>query len=159
MPKGVYPEEGARIKNLQEPERLMSTSAGNSQGVVRMIDEPDVIRQKFKTAVTDSEREVRHDPTAKPGISNLIEIMSVATGDPIAAVESRYDGAGYGDFKRDVGDAVVELLAPIQERYGNLRADEPELRRMLARGAEKASETSRPTLETMYERMGFVRPS
>jgi tryptophanyl-tRNA synthetase len=159
VPKGVYPEEGARIKNLQEPERLMSTSAGNPQGVLRMVDEPDVIRQKFKTAVTDSEREVRHDPAAKPGISNLIEIMSVATGDPIVAVESRYDGAGYGDFKREVGDAVVELLAPIQERYGNLRADEPELSRMLARGAEKAAEASRPTLDTMYERMGFVRPS
>jgi tryptophanyl-tRNA synthetase len=159
VPKGVYPEEGARIKNLQEPERLMSTSAGKPQGVVRMVDEPDVIRQKFKTAVTDSEREVRHDLAAKPGISNLIEIMSVATGDPIAAVESRYDGAGYGDFKRDVGDAVVELLSPIQERYGNLRADEPELRRMLARGAEKAAEASRPTLATTYERMGFVRPS
>ena len=159
VPKGVYPEEGARVKNLQEPERLMSTSAGNPQGVVRMVDEPDVIRQKFKTAVTDSERDVRHDPAAKPGISNLIEIMSVATGDPIAAVENRYDGAGYGDFKRDVGDAVVELLAPIQERYGNLRADEPELRRMLARGAETAAEASRPTLDTMYARMGFVRPS
>ncbi|HJR94786.1 MAG TPA: tryptophan--tRNA ligase [Gaiellaceae bacterium] len=159
VPKGVYPEEGARIKNLQEPERLMSTSAGNPQGVVRMVDDPDVIRQKFKTAVTDSEREVRHDPAAKPGISNLIEIMSVATGDPIAAVEGRYDGAGYGDFKGDVGDAVVELLAPIQERYGNLRADEPELRRLLARGAEKAAEASRPTLDTMYERMGFVRPN
>ena len=85
--------------------------------------------------------------------------MSVATGDPIAAVENRYDGAGYGEFKRDVGDAVVELLAPIQERYGSLRADEPELRRMLARGAETAAEASRPTLDTMYARMGFVRPS
>jgi tryptophanyl-tRNA synthetase len=159
VPKGVYPEEGARIKNLQEPERLMSTSAGNPQGVVRMVDEPDVIRQKFKTAVTDSERDVRHDLAAKPGISNLIEIMSVATGDPIVAVESRYDGTGYGDFKRDVGDAVVELLAPIQKRYASLRADEAELRRMLARGAEKAAEASRPTLATMYERMGFVRPS
>ena len=137
----------------------MSTSAGNPQGVVRMVDEPDVIRQKFKTAVTDSEREVRHDPAAKPGISNLFEIMSVATGDPIVAVESRYDGAGYGDFKRDVGDAIVELLAPIQERYADLRSDEPELRRMLAFGAEKAAEVSRPTLDTMYERMGFVRPS
>ncbi|MGH3126281.1 MAG: tryptophan--tRNA ligase [Gaiellaceae bacterium] len=159
VPSGVYPEEGARIKNLQEPERLMSTSAGNPQGVVRIVDEPDVIRNKFKTAVTDSEREVRHDPAAKPGISNLIEIMSVATGDPIVAVESRYDGAGYGDFKRDVGDAVVELLAPIQKRYADLRSDEPELRRMLAVGAEKAAEVSRPTLDTMYERMGFVRPS
>jgi tryptophanyl-tRNA synthetase len=157
IPKGVFPEEGARIKNLQEPERLMSTSAGNPQGVVRIIDEPDVIRQKFKTAVTDSEREVRHDLGAKPGISNLIEIMSVATTTPIAEIESRYDGTGYGDFKRDVGEAVVELLAPIQKRYAELRADEGELRRMLAAGAEKARAASAPTLEVMYERMGFVR--
>jgi tryptophanyl-tRNA synthetase len=157
IPKGVYPEEGSRIKNLQEPERLMSTSAGNPQGVVRIVDAPDVVRQKFKTAITDSEREVRHKPEAKPGISNLIEIMSVATGDSIAAIESRYDGAGYGDFKQDVGEAVVGLLAPIQERYADLRADDEELRRMLAQGADKAAEVSRPTLETMYERMGFVR--
>src|SRR5213593_281801 len=80
IPRGVYPEEGARIKNLQEPERLMSTTRGAPQGVVRMVDEPDVIRKKFKTAVTDSEKEIRHAPDAKPGISNLLEIMSVATG-------------------------------------------------------------------------------
>jgi tryptophanyl-tRNA synthetase len=159
VPRGVYPEEGARVKNLQEPERLMSTSAGNPQGVVRIVDEPDVIRQKFKAAVTDSEREIRHDPSAKPGISNLLEIMSVATGESIDAIAGRYDGAGYGEFKEDVGEAVVTLFAPIQERYRALRADEPALRAMLAAGAEKAREASRPTLEAMYERMGFVRLS
>src|SRR5204863_9565969 len=140
IPRGVYPEEGARIKNLQEPERLMSTARGARQGVVRIVDEPDVIRRKFKTAVTDSGREVRHDPAEKPGISNLIEIMAVATGEPMASIESRYDGAGYGAFKDDVGEAVVRLLTPIQERYAALRADEGELRRMLALGAEKARE-------------------
>ena len=159
VPRGVYPEEGARVKNLQEPERLMSTTRGAPQGVVRIVDEPAVIRRKFKTAVSDSGREVRHDPAEKPGISNLIEIMAVATGEPMASIESRYDGAGYGAFKEDVGEAVVALLAPIQERYAALRADEGELRRMLALGAEKAREASAPTLETMYERMGFVRPS
>jgi tryptophanyl-tRNA synthetase len=157
IPRGVYPEEGARIKNLQEPERLMSTSAGNPLGVVRIVDEPDVIRRKFKTAVTDSEREVRHDPATKPGISNLIEIMSVATGDPIASIEQRFDGAGYGQFKDEVGAAVVELFAPIQSRYAELRADEGELLRLLGLGADMAREASAPTLETMYERMGFVR--
>jgi tryptophanyl-tRNA synthetase len=157
VPRGVFPEEGARIKNLQEPERLMSTSAGNPQGVVRLIDEPDVVRRKFKTAVTDSGREVRHDPAEKPGISNLIEILSVVTGEPVDAVESRYDGAGYGDFKSDVGEAVVELFTPIQARYADLRADEAELVRMLAVGAEKARVASAPTLEAMYERMGFIR--
>jgi tryptophanyl-tRNA synthetase len=156
VPRGVFPEQGARIRNLQEPERLMSTSAGAPQGVVRMIDTPDVVRKKFKTAVTDSGRDVVHDPEQKPGISNLIEIMSVVTGDPIAAIEARYDGRGYGPFKEDVAEAVVTLLAPIQSRYEELRADEGELRRLLARGAEKAREASAPTLSAMYEHMGFV---
>ncbi len=158
IPRGVYPEEGARIKNLQEPERLMSTTRGAPQGVVRMVDEPDVVRKKFKTAVTDSEKEVRHDPERKAGISNLLEIMSVATGEPVTELERRYDGSGYGAFKEDVGEAVVELRAPIQERDHALRADEAELRRLLAVGAEKAREASAPTLAQIYERMGFVRP-
>jgi tryptophanyl-tRNA synthetase len=157
IPRGVYPEEGARIRNLQEPERLMSTTRGAPQGVVRMVDEPDVIRKKFKSAVTDSEKEIRHDPEAKPGISNLLEIMSVATGEPVAELERRYEGAGYGQFKEDVGEAVVALLAPIQERYRELRADERELQRLLAVGAEKARRASEPTLEAMYEHMGFVK--
>jgi tryptophanyl-tRNA synthetase len=158
VPQGVYPEVGARIKNLQEPERLMSTTRGAPQGVVRIVDPPDVIRKKFKTAVTDSGTDVRHSPKDKPGISNLLEIMSVATGDPVPELEARYDGGGYGRFKEDVGEAVVELFAPIQRRYEELRADEPQLREMLALGAGKAREASAPTLETIYERMGFVRP-
>jgi tryptophanyl-tRNA synthetase len=158
VPKGVFPEEGARIKNLQEPERLMSTSRGAPQGVVRMIDPPNVVRKKFKTAVTDSGTEVRHDPDEKPGVSNLIEIMAVATGKSIADVEAQFDGEGYGAFKEGVAEAVVELLAPIQQRYEELRADEGELQRLLGVGAEKAREASAPILESMYERMGFVRP-
>jgi tryptophanyl-tRNA synthetase len=158
VPEGVFPEEGSRIKNLQEPERLMSTTRGAPQGVVRMSDPPDVIRKKFKTAVTDSGTDVRHDPEQKAGISNLIEIMAVVSGLTIADVESRYDGQGYGRFKEDVGEAVVALFAPLQQRYEELRADEGELRRLLAIGAEKAREASAPTLDAMYERMGFVRP-
>jgi len=158
VPEGVFPEEGARIKNLQEPERLMSTTRGAPQGVVRMSDPPDVVRKKFKTAVTDSGTDVRHDPEKKAGISNLIEIMAVVSGTTIADVESRYDGQGYGQFKGDVGEAVVELFTPIQKRYEELRADEGELRRLLGIGADKAREASAPTLDTMYERMGFVRP-
>jgi tryptophanyl-tRNA synthetase len=157
IPHGVFPEEGARIRNLQEPERLMSTTRGAPQGVVRMIDEPDVIRKKFKSAVTDSGNEILHDPTTKPGIANLLEIMSVATGDPVSELERTYDGGGYGQFKEDVGEAVVTLLTPIQERYRALRADERELQRLLAVGAEKARRASEPTLEAMYERMGFVK--
>jgi tryptophanyl-tRNA synthetase len=144
--------------DLQEPENRMSTTRGTPQGTVRILDEPDVIRRKFKTAVTDSGTDVRHDREEKPGITNLLEIMSVATGDPIPDLEARYDGGGYGRFKEDVGEAVVELLVPIQRRYEELRGDEGELRRMLATGAEKARAESEPTLEQMYERMGFARP-
>ena len=158
VPEGVFPEEGARIKNLQEPEKKMSTTGGTEQGTVLMLDPPDVVRKKFKTAVTDSGTDVRHDPEKKAGISNLIEIMAVVSGTTIADVESRYDGQGYGQFKGDVGEAVVELFTPIQKRYEELRADEGELRRLLGIGADKAREASAPTLDTMYERMGFVRP-
>ena len=158
VPEGVFPDEGARIKNLQEPERLMSTTRGAPAGVVRMIDSPDEVRKKFKTAVTDSGTDVRHDPEAKPGVSNMIEIMAVVTGSSIGEVEATFDGQGYGAFKEGVAEAVVELLAPFQQRYEELRADEGELRRMLAVGADKAREASAPTLEAMYERMGFVRP-
>ena len=159
VPEGQFPEIGARVMDLQDPQSKMSTSAPiTAQGVIRMLDEPDVIRKKFKTAVTDSGRDVRHDRSEKPGVSNLIEIMSVATGESFDDIESRYNGQGYGRFKEDVAEAVVELLEPIQQRYASLRADEGELHRLLAVGADKARETSAPTLEAMYERMGFARP-
>ena len=158
VPKGVYPEAGARIMDLQEPENKMSTTGGNPQGTIYVLDPPEVVRKKVKTAVTDSGREIVHDDE-KAGISNLIEIMTVATGESIAEVEKRYEGgAGYGQFKSDVGDAVVELLAPIQARYHGLRDDPAELERMLAIGAAKAREASAPTLAKMYDRMGFTRP-
>jgi tryptophanyl-tRNA synthetase len=157
LPEGIYPEIGARIMDLQEPQKKMSTTGGTKQGTVGLLDAPDVVRKKFKTAVTDSGREVRHNPE-KPGISNLIEIMSVATGETIPEIEARYDGQGYGRFKEEVGEAVVTLLGPIQQRYEELRADEGELRSLLALGAEKARAASAPTLEEMYKRMGFVRP-
>jgi tryptophanyl-tRNA synthetase len=158
VPDGVYPEVGARIMDLQEPTKKMSTTGGTPQGTVLVLDSPETIRKKFKTAVTDSGREVRYAPDEKPGVSNLIEILSVSTGRPIPEVESSYDGQGYGALKDDVGEAVVELFAPVQQRYAELRADEAELRSFLRMGAEKARETSAPTLRLMYERMGFVAP-
>jgi len=157
VPEGVYPEVGARIMDLQEPANKMSTTIGTAQGTVRLLDEPDVIRKKFRAAVTDSGSEVRRGDD-KPGITNLIDILSALTGDPPEALEARYDGAGYGPFKTDVGEAVVEAVAPIQARYRELRSDAAELQRLLARGAEKARKASQPTLEAMYDRMGFVMP-
>src|SRR3954467_1500874 len=127
VPRGVFPQVGARIMDLQEPTKKMSTTGGTEQGTVLVLAPPDVIRKKFKTAVTDSGREIRYAPDEKPGVSNLLEILSVATGRAIPAVESEYDGKGYGDLKTDVGEAVVELFAPIQARYSELRADEGEL--------------------------------
>jgi tryptophanyl-tRNA synthetase len=158
VPDGVYPEVGARIMDLQEPTKKMSTTGGTPQGTVLVLDPPETIRKKFKTAVTDSGREVRYAPDEKPGVSNLIEILSVSTGRSIPEVEASYDGQGYGTLKDDVGEAVVELFAPVQQRYAELRADEAELRRLLRIGAGKARETSAPTLRLMYERMGFVAP-
>jgi tryptophanyl-tRNA synthetase len=158
VPKGVYPEVGARIMDLQEPTKKMSTTGGTAQGTVLVLDDPDTIRKKFKTAVTDSGREIRYAPEEKPGVSNLLEILAVASGRAIPEVESEYDGKGYGDLKGDTAEAVVELFRPMQERYRELRADEGELRRLLAIGAGKARETSASTLRQMYERMGFVAP-
>jgi tryptophanyl-tRNA synthetase len=158
VPEGRFPTIGARIMDLQEPDKKMSTTDGTPQGTLLIADPPDVIRKKVRSAVTDSGRGVRHDRQAKPGISNLIEIMSVATGQSFDAIESRYDGQGYGPFKADVAEAVVALLDPIRRRYEQIRADEPELRRLLAHGAEKARTASAPTLAAMYERMGFARP-
>jgi tryptophanyl-tRNA synthetase len=158
VPEGVFPATGGRVMNLQEPSVKMSKSRGAESGTVFMLDPPETIRKKVKTAVTDSGTDVRYDPEQKPGVSNLIELMTVVTGDSIADVEARYDGSGYGRFKQEVGDALVELLEPIKRRYQELRSDPGELERLLALGAAKAREASAPTLERMYERMGFTKP-
>ena len=158
VPEGVYPETGGRVMNLQEPDVKMSKSRGAESGTVLMLDSPETIRKKVKSAVTDSGSEVRYDPEQKAGISNLIELMTVVTESSIPEVEARYEGSGYGRFKEDVAEAVVEVLVPIQPRYRELRADVGELDRLLQVGAEKAREASAPTLELMYERLGFTRP-
>jgi tryptophanyl-tRNA synthetase len=157
LPEARYPEIGARIMDLQEPDRKMSTTLGTPQGTLGLLDPPDTLRKKVKSAVTDSGTEVRRGPD-KAGITNLIDILAVAAEEEPEAIESRYDGSGYGQFKSDVAEAVVEVVVPIQERYSTLRADDAELHRLLAQGAGKAREESVPTLAAMYERMGFVRP-
>lgn len=157
VPEGVYPEVGARIMDLQEPTSKMSTTGGSEQGTVRLLDDTDSILKKFRSAVTDSGREIRRGDD-KPGITNLVDILAVATGKAPGAIEVEYEHAGYGQFKTDVGEAVAAMLEPIRRRYLELRADEGELLRLLALGADKARAASAPTLDAMYERMGFVRP-
>ena len=156
VPRGVYPEAGARIMDLTEPEKKMSTSTSPEMGKILMVDPPELVRKKVMSAVTDTGREVRRAPD-KPGVTNLIDIMSVATGRDPADIERDYEGQGYGRFKTDVADAVVALLGPIKRRYEELRADQAELERTLAEGARKAAEASQPTLRAMYDRMGFTR--
>ena len=158
LPDSMIPEVGGRVMDLQEPTKKMSTTGGTAQGTVGVLEPPDTIRRKFRSAVTDSGTDVRHDPDEKAGISNLIEILSIMGGEEIRAIEARYDGGGYGTFKSDVAEAVVSVLDPIRTRYEELRADEAQLHSLLASGAEKAREVSAPTLEQMYERMGFARP-
>lgn len=158
LPDSMIPEVGGRVMDLQEPTKKMSTTGGTVQGTVGVLDPPDTIRKKFRSAVTDSGTDVRHDPTEKAGISNLIEILSIMGSEGIPAIEARYDGGGYGTFKSDVAEAVVAVLDPIRTRYEELRTEEAQLHALLARGAEKAREVSAPTLEEMYERMGFARP-
>ncbi|HEX6781661.1 MAG TPA: tryptophan--tRNA ligase [Solirubrobacterales bacterium] len=154
VPELRIPEVGARIMDLQEPERKMSTTGGTPQGTVLVLDEPAAIRKKFGSAVTDSGREIVRAPD-KAGISNLIDILAVARGSDPAQVEGEFAGAGYGDFKKAVAEAVVELLAPVQERYAELRPDEAALERVFAAGAEKASALAAPVLADVRERMGY----
>jgi tryptophanyl-tRNA synthetase len=158
VPEHRIPEVGARVMDLQEPGRKMSTTGATEAGTLYVLDEPGAIRRKLGSAVTDSGRDVlrRED---KPGVSNLIEVMAVARGLGPEEVEREFDGAGYGDFKQAVAEAVVELLAPVRERYAELRPDEAALERALAAGAEKARAIASQTLAEVRVRMGVGSPA
>jgi tryptophanyl-tRNA synthetase len=153
VPEARIPEVGARVLDLQEPERKMSTTAGTEQGRVYVLDDPDTIRRKFKRAQTDSGREIVRSPD-KPGVTNLIEILAIARGVGPEAIEREFDGSGYGDLKGAVGDAVAEWLAPVRERYHELRGDEGRLEEILAEGAERARSIAAPVLEDVRAAMG-----
>jgi tryptophanyl-tRNA synthetase len=154
VPEHRIPEIGARIMDLQEPERKMSTTGGSDAGTVYVLDEPGTIRKKLGSAVTDSGREIVRSPE-KPGITNLIDILAAARGVDHAQVEGEFDGAGYGDFKQAVAEGVVELLTPVQGRYAELRPDETTLERTLASGAEKARAIASGTVAEVRDRMGI----
>jgi tryptophanyl-tRNA synthetase len=157
VPEHRIPAVGARIMDLQDPERKMSTTGGSEQGTVYVLDEPKAIEKKLKSAVTDSGSDVRRDP-AKPGISNLIDVLAAVRGSSPDAVEAEFADARYGDFKTAVAAAVVAYLAPVRERYDALRSDERALEAILARGAEHAHAIAAPTLADVRERMGIGAP-
>jgi tryptophanyl-tRNA synthetase len=153
VPEGRYPEVGARIMDLQFPDRKMSTTGGSPQGTVYILDEPATVTKKIRSAVTDSGTDVQRAPD-KAGISNLIEILAAVRGIVPEEVEQTFNGSGYGAFKQAVADAVVEYLAPVRGRYEELRADEPTLERILEQGAEKAYAIAAETMLDVREAMG-----
>jgi tryptophanyl-tRNA synthetase len=156
LPGAYAGRAGERIKDLQEPARKMSKSLGGN-GTVWVLDDPKTITKKVKSAVTDPGREVRAADD-KPGITNLLTILSVCTDTPVTELESAYVGKGYGDFKADVAEAVVELFAPVRERYHELVADPAELDRVLLGGAARAREVAVRTMSDVRERVGLLAP-
>jgi tryptophanyl-tRNA synthetase len=157
LPRHRIPEVGARIMDLQDPTQKMSTTYGSEQGLVYVDDDPDVIRKKVGSAVTDSGRDVVRAPD-KPGISNLIEILSVVRGVEPEAVEAEFDGEGYGAFKGAVAEAVVQYLEPTRERYRELRGDQDALEHVLVEGADRAREIASKTLAEVRAAMGVGPP-
>ncbi|HLM85086.1 MAG TPA: tryptophan--tRNA ligase [Solirubrobacteraceae bacterium] len=157
VPEHRIPEVGARIMDLQDPTRKMSTTGGSEQGTVYVLDEPNAIEKKLKSAVTDSGSEVRRDPE-KPGVSNLIEVLAAVRASEPAAVEAEFATARYGEFKTAVVAAVIDYLAPVRERYQALRADEGALEATLADGAARARGIAAQTLAEVRERMGVGAP-
>ena len=157
IPAGYTKTEGARIMGLQNPEAKMSKSSTNPNDVIFLEDEPEVIMKKFKKAVTDSEGIVKYDKVNKPGISNLIEIYSVVTGNTKEEVEKEFEGQGYGTFKQAVGQAVVDKLAPIQARYKELIENPQYLEEIYKKGAERASKIANETIKEVKEKVGLVK--
>ena len=158
LPRHRIPEVGARIMDLQSPDRKMSTTGGTEAGTVFVLDEPADVVRKFRSAVTDSGREIIRGPD-KAGITNLIEILAVTQGTTPEAVEKQYaDAGGYAGFKEDVGRAVAESLTPVRERYAEIRPDKAGLERLLAEGAEKARAISAPVVAEARDRMGLGPP-
>jgi tryptophanyl-tRNA synthetase len=137
----------------------MSTTGGTEQGTLTLLEDPKRLQKKIMSAVTDSDGEIRHDPEGKPGVSGLLALQSAIEGVSISDLEARYQGAGYGDFKREVAERVVDLLAPLQARHAELAADPAEVERLLQRGAERAREIAVPQIATVRERIGFLAGS
>ncbi len=157
VPEHRIPQVGARIMDLQDPQSKMATTGGSEAGTVLVLEEPDVTRKKFRSAVTDSGSGVVRGE-GKEGIGNLIEILAAVRGVGMEAVEADFEGSGYGDFKSAVAEEVVEYLAPVRERYAELRGDAGALEATLAQGAEKARAIAAPTLVDVRRAMGVAAP-
>jgi tryptophanyl-tRNA synthetase len=156
VPEAAIPPAGARIVDLQEPEKKMSTTRGHEQGTLLVLDPPDALRKKVMSAVTDSGNEVRYDPEGKPGVSGLLEILGAVTDRSVPELEQEYASSGYGAFKRDVADAVVAHLEPLQARFAELAADPAEFQRTLAGGADRARERAAPMVVRAKAAVGFL---
>jgi tryptophanyl-tRNA synthetase len=156
LPEPYILKETAKIYDLQDPTSKMSKSASSPNGIIDMLDDPKVSAKKIRSAVTDSETEVRFDAEAKPGVSTLLRIYSALTGAEIATLEEKYAGGGYGDFKKDLAEVVVEFVTPFRTRTLELLDDRAYLDRVLADGAAKAHAVAARTLADVYERVGFV---
>ena len=159
VPEPYIPAGAAKIQDLQDPTAKMSKSASAPSGIVDLLDDAKVSAKKIRSAVTDTGREIRFDPQAKPGISNLLVIYAALTGRKIAEIEGEYVGRGYGDLKKDLAEVVAEFVSPLRERVRGYLDDPGELDRILARGAERARGVAGPTLATVYERIGFLPPA
>ena len=156
VPEVKIMDAAAKIYDLQNPESKMSKSGESPQGILWLLDEPTVIKKKIKSAVSDTDAEIRFDPVNKPGVSNLLTLASLATGKPVSTLEEEFQGLGYGNLKSTVAEAVVELLEPIRTTTHELLADPAELDRVLARGAEKAEERANRTLAKVHTAVGFL---
>ena len=158
VPEAAIPKVGARVMDLQNPMGKMSKSEASPLGIVYLSDPPEVITKKIRSAVTDSGRDVLYDRAEKPGIANLLDILSAATGRPIPELEAEYGSAGYGSFKSAVAEAVVECLSPVRERYEELLADPEETREVLRTGAEKARSLAAPVMARVRQAVGLLEP-
>jgi tryptophanyl-tRNA synthetase len=156
VPEVVIAKATAKIFDLADPTSKMSKSAATDAGLINLLDDPKSSAKKIRSAVTDSEREIRFDPDAKPGVSNLLSIQSAVTGTAIDTLVAGYAGRGYGDLKSDTAEAVVAYVTPIRARVDELLADPAELQAVLSAGADRAREVSEATLGRVYERLGFL---
>lgn len=156
VPEAFIVKSTAKIYDLQDPTSKMSKSAASPNGLIELLDDPKVVAKRIRSAVTDTEREIRFDPAAKPGIANLLTIYSALTERSVQQLEAEYDGRGYGDLKKDLADVVVDFLTPFQERVHHFLSDPAALDDVLADGAAKAREIASATLDRLYERSGLL---